>query len=279
MSQKSDKLQSLLKPFGLSQNESAIYLHLLERKPTSALVISKDLAISRTKVYALLDKLIEKGLVSVTGKENARRFGANSYQQLEMLVNKRKSELEMLESSLPTIFQQLSSLELSKSNQSKIMNYQGIDGLKTVTWNSTRAKDTLRIFELASDMGAFLDFDFSERVRIEFVKRGLTQSLQLSNFADISPWTNIEEFVDIWDCRYIDPKELHFSTEILVYNDVVAMYQFRDKEIFCVEIYNEDLATMQKNVFHFLWKRGERMRKLDKRGSAKILRKRQNREK
>lgn len=265
-----DSLQKLLQPFGLSIDESRVFIDMLERNETSPLALSKATGISRTKMYTILDRLVELGLVNITGKKNARRYIANSYTQLEVLVNKKRSEVEMLESSLPTIFQQLSSLELAKATQSKIVNYKGLDGLKTVTWNSTRAKDTLRVFELASDLGAFLDFDFSERVRIEFVKRKLRHSFQLTNYTKINPWSNIEDFVDIWESRYIDPKELHFSTEIIVYNDVVAMYQFRDKEIFCIEIYNNDLATTQKNVFDFLWKRAQKMKKVDKRGSAKV---------
>lgn len=271
MSDKVDKIISLIKPFGLNKLEALVLLYLLQQFEVSALDISRANHISRTKVYTILDRLTELGLVNVSGKKTARRFKANSYKQLEVLVNQKRTQVEMLESSLPILFNELSSLELAVSQKSQIMHYQGLEGLKTVTWNSTQAVGALRVFELSQDMGAFLDFDFSERVRIEFVKRGLLkQSLQLTNFSKISPWTNIEEFVNLWECRYVDPKQLSFSTEIVVYNDVVTMYQFQHDEIFCVEIHNKDLAEMQKSVFDFIWQSGKVMTKLGPRGSAKL---------
>lgn len=270
MSEPVNRLNSLLASFGLTNNEAKIYIHLIKSKELSALTISRDLNISRTKVYAILDRLASLGLVSISGKKNVRRFYANSYKQLEILVNQKRSELEMLESSLPTIFEQLASIELGKSADSKIMNYKGVDGLKTVTWNSTRAKGILRIFEVAKDMAAFLDFDFSERARMEFLRKGLKSSRQITNFKKISPWTNISKFVDIWEARYIDPKKLQMNTEILIYNDTVTMYQLEKKVPFCVEIYNKELAIMMKNVFDFVWGFALKMKKLDKRGSAKV---------
>ncbi|MBU0975737.1 MAG: helix-turn-helix domain-containing protein [Patescibacteria group bacterium] len=269
MSTSKDRIASLLKPFGLSSDEAGVYIVLLKAKELSALRLSKELNISRTKVYAILDRLNELGLVSISGKKNARRFVANSHKQLELLVNQKRSELEMIESSLPTVFEQLASIELAKSNDSQIMNYTGIEGLKTVTWNSTRAKDALRVFEMAHDMSAFLDFDFSEAVRREFVRRGLKSSLQLTNSRKINPWTNISEFVDIWEVKYIDPRKLPLSTEILIYNDTVTMYQIEKNVPFCVEIYNPNLALMMKNFFDYVWSDAQKMKKLDMRGGAR----------
>lgn len=63
MSEQTDSLILLLKPFGITSEEIKIYLNLLEENTLSALSISRNLHISRTKVYRLLDKLIEKQLV------------------------------------------------------------------------------------------------------------------------------------------------------------------------------------------------------------------------
>jgi predicted transcriptional regulator len=270
MSTLSDKYTSLLKPFGLNTSEVKVYTYLLGKKASSVLSISKGTNITRTKIYYILDKLIDKGLIRKTGKKNASRYSANSYEQLSQIINRKKVEIEMLESSLPTVFEELSSLQLKNSSKSDIRHYKGIEGLKTVTWNSTKARGTLRLFELATDLGTFLDFDFAERVRLEFVNQGLDSSKQLTNISKFGPWTNIEEFVEIWKCKYISTNALHFEVETLVYNDVVAMYQFRDEEMFCIEIYNRDLAQNHKNLFDYLWKNAKKMQKLDKRGSVKV---------
>ena len=40
---------------------------------------------------------------------------------------------------------------------------------------------------------------------------------------------------------------------IIVYNDVVAFYSWHKGEIFGVEIQNQDIAQLQKQVFELLW--------------------------
>ncbi len=270
LSQNLDRLTSLLKPFGLNEDEALVYTFLVGKDELSALEISRKVGISRTKVYEILEKLANLGLISISGKENARRFFANSHKHLEMLVNEKKAEAEMLESSLPSIFQELASIELGKSEDSEIRNYKGLKGLKTVTWNSTKARNTLRVFELAQDMSAFLDFDFAEKIRKEFVRKGLRSSRQLTNTSVIRPWTNISEFTQIWEPRFISPKKFKITTEILVYNNVTTMYQLRDKTPFCVEIYNKSLSQMIKNLFDFTWESADKMKKTDERGSARV---------
>jgi len=270
MSVHTDRLIQGLETFGLTADESSVYLYLLRNTERSPLEINREIGISRTKVYLILDNLVEKGLVGEQGREYAKRFYALPYTQLEQLVSQKRREVEILESTAENLYETLSSIEVPASRPSQVKYFRGIDGLKQVTWNSTRAQDTLRVFEAAHDMAAFLDFDFSERVRIEFVKRGLKRSLQVTNFMKIQPWTNIDDFVKLWQPRYIGPKELKMSTEIVVYNDVVAMYQLHQDDIFCVEIQNRALAEMKKELFDFVWSRAKVMKKKGERGEAVV---------
>ena len=272
MSENVDKLFILLRPFGLKKDDVRVYAYLMGEGETSVLKINRELSISRARIYLILDKLIQIGLVSETGKKTKRRFTANSYKQFEILAAQKRREVEMIEGSIPLIFNHLSSLEIGKHKKSRIMHYQGIEGLKTVTWNSTKAVGTLRVFELASDMSAFLDFDFSERVRIEYVRKGLlNSSKQLTNFKKIHPWTNVVEFVDLWKCRYVNSKDLNMSLEIVVYNETVAIYQFQKMEIFCIEILNADHAEMIKGLFDYVWNRSSKMKKVGSRGEAVLI--------
>lgn len=263
-----DKLVGRLVPFGLAPDEALVYLYLVGKSEQSPLSISRATTISRTKVYVILDSLMTKSLVGEQGGKYARRYFALPYTQLEQLIRQKRQEVEMLESSTQSLFDELSTIELPRFLPSQVKYFRGIDGLKQVTWNSTRAQGTLRVFEAANDMSAFLDFDFSERVRIEFVKRGLGSSLQVTNFATIRPWTNIDEFIKVWQPRYISPKELRISTEIVMYNDIVAMYQLHKEEVFCVEIQNNALSEMKKNLFDFVWARSRVMKKKGERGEA-----------
>ncbi|EKD96520.1 MAG: hypothetical protein ACD_24C00009G0001 [uncultured bacterium] len=39
-----------------------------------------------------------------------------------------------------------------------------------------------------------------------------------------------------------------------IYNDVLALYNWHKGEVFGVEIYNDKITAMQKQIFEVLWK-------------------------
>ena len=267
VSVQSDSLSKLLEPFGISSEESRIYLVLLEKGVLSALQISRELNIGRTKVYRLLDKLEEKGLVSNKFDELGFKFAANSPTILKMQLLRKEKEHEALKESFPLLLSELDKVMGKGEMSSKVLYYTGVKGLEQVTYNSSQAKGELRIFEMA-DMSVFLDYGFCEKVRKEFVKNKV-HIRELTNLKKVSAWTRIAELVrDYWKCRYIDPRKLKMRFEILIYNNVYVMYQYRKGDIFCVEIYNDFLALMQKQVFDYLWKNAKPMKVLNKEGGA-----------
>lgn len=148
---------------------------------------------------------------------------------------------------------------IPKDAKSKVINYSGVEGLKQVTINSLKAKGEIRIFEI-ENMGSFLNFGFCEEIRTEFIKRKIKVK-ELSNQKNQKPWTEVSKFVKYnWDCRYIDPKILEAKVELLIYNEVTAIYSYKNNQIFCVEIYNKNLAETQKQIFDFMWHYAQKLR-------------------
>lgn len=283
MSDQSDNLVNLIKPFGLSTEEANIYLHLLRNGILTALKISRELGMARTKVYRILDRLIETGLVTKKLGNRGLEFISQSYRQFDLLLAQKESELLTLKLSTPNIYQALANLGSGVEKSAEVLYFQGIEGLKQVTWNSLNAKDELLIFEIL-DMSAFLDFGFCEKVRQEFVRRKV-KVRELSNQKHMPPWTKVNEFVEkFWQCRYIDPKLLKMNFEMLIYNDVYAIYNvsdtieaskapkynFKEGQIFCVEVHNQDLANMQRQIFNFMWQKAQRMKVINDQGEARL---------
>ena len=270
MSDQTDILTRTLSRFGLTTEEAEIYLHLLAKGNKSALEISRDLHFARTRVYRLLDKLESRGLVTQRFADLGLKFTASPYQQLELLLAERQSDLEGLKHMLPEVFSELHHLSQAGGRGSKVFYHHGVDGLKHVTWNSLRAKGELRIYEVSTSMTAFLPQEFSERVREELVAHKI-HTLQLTNIAHMEQWTKLKEAaLTYWTARYIDPKELSIKSEVLIYNDVTAMYHYLNNDIFCVEIESKDLASMQKQLFDFIWRRAKPMVKIGEHGEANV---------
>lgn len=146
--------------------------------------------------------------------------------------------------------------EKNVGSKTEIIEYRGSEGLLQITLNSLKAKDGIYIYEISS-MNEFIKEEIAEEIRREFVKRKI-KIKQLTNHAFLEPWTKVDELIEKYqNIRYIDPKKFEIKTEILIYNDVVAIYDFRD-ETLGVEIYNSKLAEMHKQIFEFIWSLAEK---------------------
>jgi sugar-specific transcriptional regulator TrmB len=270
MSEQTDNYINLLKPFGLSNNEANIYLYLLQKSYTTALQISKVLNISRTKVYRLLDKLQEKQLVQFKLDDRGMKFGATNPEKLTQIIIEKQQEIEKLKKTLPSLLPHLNNLTSQVSNKnSKVLYYKGIKGLKQVSWNALKANKILRVFEV-EHISDFLPLEFAENFRKEQVKKKIT-TRDLTNKNKRKAFTKITELIQNYNqFRYISPDKLKINFETLIYNNIYATYTYKDNEVFCVEIYNQNLADMQKQLFDFIWNNAQPMIYTDKFGTAKL---------
>lgn len=267
---KLDYLIEDLSKFGLSNEEAIVYIELLKGGRSSAYQLSKKLQLGRSKVSSIIRSLEDKNMVFEQVKGSSTEYQAHPYRNLAALVEIEEAEIKNRKSSLPDLYDKFSEIVPStKLPKSKVYHYYGIDGLKQVTWNSLKAKGVMKIFEV-SRLSVFLQQDFADDYRMECVRRGITH-MDLTNEAHMPGWTDVQEFVDSQKLRYIDPKILKIKFEILIYNDIVALLDYKDKEIFCVEIHSASLAELQNQLFDYVWKDAVEMKFIGPRGEAKVV--------
>ena len=91
---------SLLSKFGLSPNQSKVYLSLSKDGPTTASHLSRSLDIPRTEIYHLLKTLRHKGCIE-TINEKPMRFGPIPVERfLEKTISIEKNKIKNLEAIL-----------------------------------------------------------------------------------------------------------------------------------------------------------------------------------
>lgn len=261
-----------LERFGLSSEMSELYVYLLQKGAQTALELSRGLGLPRTRVYRILDELADKSMVVVEQDSRGKRFAPAEPSLLLDILDRQVSELDQLKTLGAELVQNLEGLKVDPPVGTRVNYYEGEDGLKQVTWNSLRAENELLTYEV-DDMSGFIENKkYAEKMRQRFVDRGI-HIRQLTNLEKIEDYTDVTEMVTKYSTlKYIDPKVLKIDSEILLYNDVYAMYRFdhEKEDVFCVEVHNASLAAMQKQMFEVLWKQAKSFRILSDNGRAEV---------
>ncbi len=267
MSEQTDKLIRSLEPYGLSPDEAIIYLDLLENSTSSALSISRRIHIGRTKVYRLLDMLIAKELVIQKFNETGLTFVADSPSQLEFLLTKREGELSTLRTNLPRVIEGLERETQIGMKGSQVLYYRGQKGLSQVNWHLLRAKGEFLSYEV-DNAEAYLPKQEAEVLRARIVQENI-RIRTFTNLTYMPSFTAVSGIVNLWEIRHVDPTVLKISSDIFIYNNVYTVVNYLSKkDVFCVEIYNEQLATMQKAMFEDMWGRAKPLKILNEHGEA-----------
>lgn len=72
----------VLEELGFEEREAKIYLSLLQEQEQTALSLARKTNIDRTTIYDILEKLIQKGIVSLITKNDSKTFKALQTKQL-----------------------------------------------------------------------------------------------------------------------------------------------------------------------------------------------------
>jgi len=261
-------LMTTLLSLGLTEEQSYTYLAIMQNPGLGISAIARLTSMGRTKIYRIVGELKEKNLISEQLQESGAIFNSQPYSSLNNLVEVKENEVTQLKKSMAEL-KEFFTMNAQDKKHSGIVSYHGKEGLKQVIWNTTKAKNVLKIFEV-SRLNVFMDFGFSEDVRLEYLKNHI-KTKDLTNETFIQGWTNVKEFVDNYaECRYVDPEELSMSFEIYIYNDVVTLIDYQSDQLFCVEIYKKPLKIILEQLFDFVWQRAGKMKITGPKGQMEL---------
>jgi len=122
----------VLNRLGLNNSEIKVYFALLELESSTVGRIIDRAKVPDSKIYSILEKLKEKGLVSFVIKNNVKHFQATDPCNLIELLNEKSEQIEeqkriLREEIIPNIEQQR---KLTEEKQEATV-YEGMEGLKS----------------------------------------------------------------------------------------------------------------------------------------------------
>lgn len=248
-----------LSKLDVNSEGAKVYLALLGKPGQTAQVIAQKTSIPKTTVYRRIEELKKLSLVEEQIDEYKKVFTSTSVDLLNLLVIKKEKEIQELRAQLPNITQLLHGQFHNFDPETKVLFYRGRDGIQQMLWNDLQAKTEV-VGYTYRDITNFVGKNFTDTWNEEFKKNGheardvYSDEYIKSKFESDKPeevgWFD-------WQSRYIPPEILDIQHQMDVYNNVVGIYNWSGDDIFGVEIYNEKVAKLQRQIFEAMWQRGK----------------------
>ena len=224
-----------LKDAGLTNNESAVYLALVDLGPSLAGKLSRKTGLHRRTVYDVTETLIKKGLISYILENNRRIFTAVNPQHLIDIIDEKKNLL------LPMISDLRQRFIGSKRNEQTNF-YRGKNGMKLVFESQLNCKE---ILILGATREAYNAMPYYFKWFNERRKKKKVRLRVITSNKSIQPKILAET-------RYL-PEKYENPMVINVYGDSVAMVLWGSRP-FALVVQQNEFALGYRKYFELLWK-------------------------
>jgi sugar-specific transcriptional regulator TrmB len=243
----------ILESIGLTHGESRVYLTLLRIGRSSAGDIITQSGVTRSKIYDVLERLKQKGLVSVVTEGKIRVFAAVPPKRLHEFLEAQRESLTQRETALQQILPQLNAVSKEKAEPSAEILY-GPRGIKAF-FDMSLYDNTEECYVLGYSKEASAYFNaYFRNFHKERIRRGIHGKV----IYDYDTWFLKErgkrKFVEQ---RYL-PKGAKTPAFIYIFGDTVGTIVFTEKQKLCFMIRNAAVAESYKQYFMMLWKQAIR---------------------
>jgi len=237
-----------LQEFGLTENESKIYLFLLKVGETTTGLIISETRIANSRVYESLHSLIDKGLVIYNVQKDGKHFSAVSPNKFLELEEERKNKIKEI---LPN----LEELQNQKTSETKTAVYEGYSGFKTAFQKIIEdcpKGETIYILGFSEQQGkteSLRLFLSNINLKSSAKKHKLKIIMDKSSKETLGKDREKEKFTEV-KCM---PKGYISPAAIDIFQDYVYIFLWEEKP-FVFMIKNKLIADSFKQYFNFLWK-------------------------
>lgn len=248
MAIKYSSTQKLLIDLGFAQKEVLIYTTLLEVGRGSVSDITRKAGVSRTNGYNILNSLVAKNLVSISGKEPKQEYIAMPPESLKSYV---QEQVETRKQMLKTVDELLPELKLihNMNQRPKVMFYEGKEGLQEVFEDTLTSHGPIVAFanyEAAHPvLPKYFQTYYRRRTEAKIPARGIVLSTAMALERKSQ---NKEEMRDL---RLVPADKFMFSPGIEIYDNKMMIASWKEKLGIIIE--SGEIADAMKKIFELAW--------------------------
>jgi len=241
-----------LKEIGLTESETKVYVALLKLGESPKGPILKETKTAPSKIYHVLEKLIDKGLVSYFVKNKVKHFRAAPPERVGDYLEKKKKELESQEKDFLEVLPQLKKIKDSEKSQVTSEIYYGWKGLETVhndICETLKKGQTDYVFGASRGENPEKTKDFFLRHCLKKKKRGIKIQVIFNEASrEYAESMNREGKIGLIK-RFI---EIVTPVEVNIYGDKTAIIRLKKDPIVFL-IHDEETSDSFKKYFDAMW--------------------------
>lgn len=258
-----NSIVKFLNTLGLSTDQAKLYLVLVKHGVLSKLELSRKSKIKRTNVYRYVEIMKREGVIEELVDEHRKLVQAVPPDQLERLLKQKQDQVNQVAKLFPQVEHYLQQQINRRQPDTKVLFYRGQRGIQQMAYNIlTRLKTEgvivgYTFLPWVTAVGEkFAEYFYEEMRFKKLIMREIFSDAYIESLGGISALTQPESgrFSNLFESRYIAKKILDINHQSDIYNNVVTFYNWREDEVFGVEIYNKNVAKMQRQIFEILWK-------------------------
>jgi sugar-specific transcriptional regulator TrmB len=203
----------------------------------------------------VLHSLEKKGLITTFKKQRKTYFRAESPNKVLTLLEQRSVEVNQAKTSFAKILPKLTSAYKMTIGKPAVRYFEGEEGVKEVFTEVYQTKDKI--------VWGCVDIDRAEEGLKNYIIPNLLplrlkqKSWSYSLTAD-TPTARVKKKDDAKELRkqvFLDPKKYPLPAEIDVYEDKIAMMNFRQGDFIGLVVEDRDFAQSLKSIFQFVFDR------------------------
>lgn len=237
--------EEILEGIGLTKGEIKVYTTLLKTGETTTGKVIDESGLSSGKIYEILNRLINKGLVSYIVKEKTKYFNATSPKKILEYIDQKEKEIKSRRQQAEKIIPYLSNLQ-KKGDYSAVI-YKGLEGFKTAiyeTLDELTKEDVWLGFGISTKREEAINLVWEFFVKKKGSK-GIQSKIILNDFESYEKRKNVP---------HEDTRVLEMSSNaapVSIAKDIVLIYNW--KELSVIKIINKDIAQSFREFFYNLW--------------------------
>lgn len=230
--------RKILEDTGLTPKEVDVYLALISSDAASISETRSKANVSRKSIYEILQKLLDKGLVSYTIKDNKKQYMAATPERFIELLKEKEANLE-------TILPELLRKHKEITEETSVRVYIGKEGMKTITNNILKVGKPLY-----AQVGRELVLDLLKYYLPQFIKKRVEQKIPAKMIYSESVRKRKLK-IPLTEIRYV-PNESASPISIIIYGDNLNLLIFTENPI-AIHMKSKEIAQSFMNYFNVMW--------------------------